>query len=167
MWMGAAGVHQRKESVLGHPWRKPLELAVAQQAGRVQVPDGARDTWIITAGSWVLRRFMCRFIRTALWASSSERKHWLEPTWWHCCSSPCDVRREQTFRNLINTHHHHHHQTLQIWERVSQLLQHVQACEGLPGDRSDTIALEEPWGTEKQMVSGVFPSMQCNDTKPI
>ncbi len=49
--------------------------------------------------------------------------------------------------------------------------QHVQACEGLPGDRSDTIALQEPGGTENKCfqeslsfnavnLRRVFPSMQ-------
>lgn len=157
MWMGAAGVHQRKESMFGHPWRKPLELAVAQQAGCVQVPDGGRDTWIITAGSRAALVQEQRFIRTALWASSSEKTRWLEPTWWRCCSSPCDVRTEETFRNLTNTNRH---QTFKIWKRLSQLLQHVQACEGLPGDRPDTIALEKPWETETNGFRRVFPSMQ-------
>ena len=42
--MGAAGVDQREEGVLGHPLREPLQLAVAQQAGRVEVAVGKRET---------------------------------------------------------------------------------------------------------------------------
>lgn len=40
--MGTAGVHVGQEGLLCHPQRKPLELAVTQQAGCVQVPGGEK-----------------------------------------------------------------------------------------------------------------------------
>lgn len=43
-WVGAAGVHTGQEVVFCHPDRKPLQLAVTQQAGSVQsAADGRLD----------------------------------------------------------------------------------------------------------------------------
>lgn len=42
--VGAAGIDTGLEGLLCHPDRKPLQLAVAQQARGVQAPAGGEDT---------------------------------------------------------------------------------------------------------------------------
>lgn len=40
--MGTAGIAQGEKGVLRHPQREPLQLAVTQQAGRIEVPGTAQ-----------------------------------------------------------------------------------------------------------------------------
>lgn len=44
LWVGAAGIDAGQEGLFCHPDRKPLQLAVAQQAGGVQTPVRGGDT---------------------------------------------------------------------------------------------------------------------------
>lgn len=44
LWVGATGVDARQEGLFCHPDGKPLQLAVAQQAGGVQTPATGEDT---------------------------------------------------------------------------------------------------------------------------
>lgn len=45
--MGTAGIDAGQEGLLSHPDRKPLELAVTQQAGGVQASAGERKHQIV------------------------------------------------------------------------------------------------------------------------
>lgn len=48
LWVGAAGIDAGQEGLLCHPDGKPLQLAVAQQAGSVQTPVRGEDTGSLT-----------------------------------------------------------------------------------------------------------------------